>query len=241
MQRRWLLPALAARPRQQPPPAPPAQPTSPLLPCPAQVEGHGDWIELLALASKHGYEEVFSKCTAFMRAQVRCQLYFAWSKWHAAAAAGKGRPRPTGHQALPATRSAGHGVLAVRELPLAACGGAACGGLLRSKSCCSRATAGARFAPPQSVGTEGNRLAALNSFVTHAGQLKELRQASQGSWETAQHAWAGPGRWKGRAPVHPYRTCKRRAALCIPPPRCTHPHQQLLRTACHCCRTTCTS
>lgn len=32
-----------------------------------QLEGHADWMEVLALASKHGYEELFKKCTDFMR------------------------------------------------------------------------------------------------------------------------------------------------------------------------------
>ncbi|PRW32905.1 Prolyl 4-hydroxylase subunit alpha-2 isoform A [Chlorella sorokiniana] len=31
------------------------------------LEGHADWLEVLALASKHGYQELFDKCTTFMK------------------------------------------------------------------------------------------------------------------------------------------------------------------------------
>lgn len=36
----------------------------------AQLEGHADWLDMLALASKHSYAALFTKCLDFLEAQV---------------------------------------------------------------------------------------------------------------------------------------------------------------------------
>ena len=35
------------------------------------VAGHADWLEVLALASKHGYRDLFTRCTDFLQEQAR--------------------------------------------------------------------------------------------------------------------------------------------------------------------------
>lgn len=129
-----------------------------------QLEGDADWLEVMALASKHGYEELFKKCTDFMRVGraggwlairctwsakrlLQCGLLFSLAAVHQLIVHGHMRPRANLVRHTPRH--------APRPLPID------CRPQVASKLPATAAEA-------------------LACFIQGAQQLKELRQASWG-------------------------------------------------------------